>query len=158
MAPNSGFSVTVKGLDRAIREMRGLEEVIEDGLRPGFERAGTIVEGSWKTKVHKVTRKYAGSIGHKVEGRGIDTKALVGPQPGFKQSRGYSESDTRHWKKPRRGRNTGDPREYAVYEEMGTRYRPAHPAAEPALRENAQRVVGIVRDALGAALNRRMGR
>jgi hypothetical protein len=68
------------------------------------------------------------------------------------QPRGYSKADTQRWKKPRDGKNTGDPQVYALYEDQGTRYRPGHPAAEPALTENEGRIEDLILQSVDDAL------
>jgi hypothetical protein len=141
-------------------EIRGVRELARDlgadfDMSEGFKKAGVLVEGSWKDKAHKVTRKYAGSLGSEVLGRGFDIRAEVGPQPGTGQPRGYTRSQTSHWKKPRAGKNTGDPQEYAVFEDQGTKYRPGHPAAEPALAENEDRIAEVIARDIEQQLARR---
>lgn len=132
--------ITVRG-DERIRQM--LAGAL-DNLGPGLEKAGAIVEAGWKRRVHTVTRKYQGSLGHRVEG----TTVRIGPQPGFGSPRKYSRGQSGSWKKPRDGTNRGDPRDYAVFEDQGTRYREGHPAAEPALRENVDAVVDALVDSI----------
>ena len=137
--------ITVNGAAEIARAL-GDQSKVDAKLRPAFAKAGVIVEGAWKDKAHKVTRKYAGSIGHEVTGQGFSLETHIGPQPGLGQPRGYSASDTSHWKKPRKGVNRGDPQVYALYEDQGTRFRPGHPAAEPALNENVDRIVDAIAD------------
>jgi HK97 gp10 family phage protein len=138
----SGLRVQIKGIPAIKARLGGARAA---GVVPkALEKGGVIVEGAATDNVHKVTRKLAQSIGVDVQGRGWDAEAHVGPQPGLGQPRGYSESDTSRWQKPRAGTNRGDPQEYAIFEEEGTRYRPAHPFLEPALTENEDRVVETV--------------
>jgi HK97 gp10 family phage protein len=151
----SDIRITVNGLDELRRAFGDIDDLLDDGLRPGIEKSAVIVEGAWKDKVHKVTRKYAGSIGNEIEGQGASIEAHIGPQPGLGQPRGYTKSSTGHWKKPRNGRNTGDPQVYAVYEDQGTRYRPGHPAAEPAVRENEGRIEATIAREFDRAVQRR---
>lgn len=139
-------------------EVRGLSQIVNalqagiGDLSPGFEKAGAIVEAGWKRRVHQVTRKYQGSIGHKVDGMSV----RIGPQPGYGSPRKYTRGQTGAWKKPRDGTNRGDPREYAVFEDQGTRYRAGHPAAEPALRENLDEVVDAIVSGITSALERNL--
>ena len=135
--------VQVKGA-RELARAFGSGDLMDRMLRPGFAKSAVVVEGAWKSKVHTVTRKYQGSLGHELEGRGASLEAHIGPQPGTGQPRGYSKADTARWKKPRDGKNTGDPQVYALYEDQGTRYRPGHPAAEPALMENEGRIEDLI--------------
>lgn len=136
--------ITVRGVDR-----------IASGLRTplgnsGFERAGAIVESNWKPRIHTVTRKAQGSIGHVVQGMSV----RVGPRPGYGTPRRYTAAQASRWKRPRDGVNRGDPREYLVYEDQGTRYRPGHPAAEPALRESVDPVVRAIAEGIENDLRR----
>lgn len=140
--------IEVKGLNQIVT---ALQAGIGD-LSPGFEKAGAIVEAGWKRRVHTVTRKYQGSIGHRVSGMSV----RIGPQPGYGSPRRYTRSQTGAWKKPRDGTNRGDPREYAVFEDQGTRYRAGHPAAEPALRENLDEVVDAIVSGITSALERNL--
>ena len=139
-------------------EIRGLAQIRDalsgglGDLTPGFEKAGAIVEAAWKRRVHTVTRKYQGSLGHHVDGMSV----RVGPQPGYGSPRKYTRGQTGSWKTPRDGTNRGDPREYAVYEDQGTRYREGHPAAEPALRENIDEVVDAIVSGITSALERNL--
>ena len=148
-----------RGLGRMIRiEVRGIEALTralqgDFDLTPALEKAGAIVEAGWKRRVHTVTRKYQGSIGHRVSGQSV----RVGPQPGFGAPRRYTSSQASRWKKPRDGTNRGDPREYAVFEDQGTRHRPGHPAAEPALEANRGEVLDALRDGIEAEIRRRFG-
>jgi hypothetical protein len=139
------ISIAVHGINEVTRR---LSQPLGDALTPGLRRAGVILEAGWKRRVHVVTRKAQASLGHKVEG----TTLRVGPQPGFGSPRKYSKSQTSAWRKPRDGTNRGDPREYLVFEDQGTRFRPGHPAAEPALRENVDEIVDAISDAIRAAL------
>ena len=141
-------------------EVRGAREIaralgpahLDGALRSGFTKAAIIVEGAARANVHTVTRKLQGSLGHQVSGQGFGLEARIGPQPGLGQPRGYSASDTGRWKKPRAGRNKGDPQVYAGFEEEGTRYRPPHPFLEPALESNLGRVEDVIQDAIDDAL------
>ena len=144
------IKVEVRGL-AAIPRALGDPNLLGSAMGPALERAGTIVEAGWKRRVHTVTRKYQGSLGHKVDGMTV----RIGPQPGYGSPRKFSASQTSGWKKPRDGTNRGDPREYALFEDQGTRYRPGHPAAEPALRENIDEVVDALVSGISDALNRR---
>lgn len=135
--------ITVKGA-REISRLLGDSGLLDRALRPGFEKSAVVVEGSARGKVHTVTRKLQGSLGHELTGKGASLEAHIGAQPGLGQSRGYSESDTGRWKKPRKGRNKGDPQVYIQFEEEGTRYRPAHPFLEPSLTENEGRIEDII--------------
>lgn len=148
-----GVRVKVVGLEELRRDLSD-PGLLDAALRPGFEKAGVVVEGAWKDKAHEVTRKYKGSLGHELTGRGADLQAVIGPQPGTGQARGYTKAQTGHWKKPRSGKNKGDPQVYAIYEDQGTRYRPGHPAAEPALLDNADRVERFINDGVNAALEK----
>lgn len=148
------FSITIKGaaeLSRALTD----QGLLDDLLRPGFEKASVIVQGDAVRNVHKVTRKLAGSLGHVLEGRGANLQARIGPQPGLDQPRGYTESQTSRWKKPRRGVNRGDPRVYAEFEEQGTRHRPGHPFLVPALTDNIDRIGNVIVDEAERAMERR---
>lgn len=147
------MKVVIKGLDELRRDL-GDPDLFDDALRPAFKKSGVVVEGSWKDKVHKVTRKYQGSLGHEVTGRGATLETRVGPQPGTGQPRGYTAAQTAHWKKPRKGKNTGDPQVYAIFEDQGTKYRPGHPAAEPALAENVDRIERFMADGMNDALEK----
>ena len=144
--------ITVKGARELAHAMGG--DFLDRALRPGFTKSAVVVEGAWKQKAHTVTRKYQGSLGHELEGRGASLEAHIGPQPGLGQPRGYSVSDTSRWKKPRAGVNKGDPQVYAVFEDQGTRFRPGHPAAEPALTENEGRIEDLILRSVDDALNR----
>ena len=143
--------ITVKGARELAHAMGG--DFLDRALRPGFTKSAVVVEGAWKQKAHTVTRKYQGSLGHEIEGEGASLAVRIGPQPGLGQPRGYSKSDTARWKKPRAGRNKGDPQVYAVYEDQGTRYRAGHPAAEPALTENEGRIEDLILSSVDAAIN-----
>ena len=143
--------VQVKGARELARSF-GDNSFLDRALRPGFTKSAVVVEGAWRGKVHTVTRKYQGSLGHELEGRGASLEAHIGPQPGLGQPRGYSVSDTARWKKPRKGTNKGDPQVYALFEDQGTRYRPGHPAAEPALTENEGRIEDLVLRSVDDAL------
>jgi len=134
--------IEIKGARELARAFGG--DFLDRALRPGFTKSAVVVEGSARGKVHTVTRKLQGSLGHELSGHGASLEARIGPQPGLGQPRGYSESDTARWKKPRKGRNKGDPQVYAQFEEEGTRYRPAHPFLEPALDENEGRIEDLI--------------
>lgn len=138
-----GIHVTVKGAAELAAKLSD-GDLLDSLLRPGFTKAAVIVEGSAKTNVHRVTGKLQGSLGHKLQGRGASLEARIGPQPGLGQPRKYTESDTARWQKPRAGRNKGNPQEYAVFEEKGTRYRPAHPFLEPAVDSNRGRIEDVI--------------
>jgi hypothetical protein len=144
------ISIKVRGLAEITRAL-GDPNLLGSALRPALERAGTIVEAGWKRRVHTVTRKYQGSLGHRVD----DLSVRIGPQPGYGSPRRYTRGQTGAWKTPRDGTNRGDPREYALFEDQGTRYRPGHPAAEPALAENVDEVVDALVSGISDALNRR---
>ena len=138
-------------------EVRGLNQIknalsADFDLGPRLEKAGAIVEAGWKRHVHTVTRKYQGSLGHRVDGMSV----RIGPQPGYGSPRRYSRSQSSAWKQPRDGTNRGDPRDYAVFEDQGTRYREGHPAAEPALRENLDEVVDAIVSGITSALERNL--
>ena len=150
----SGVRVEIRGAKSLARAL-GDAGIIDEALRPGFKKAAVIVEGQARADVHKVTRKLAGSLGHYLEGRGASLEAHIGPQPGLGQPRGYSESDTRHWKKPRRGRNTGDPTVYSLFEEKGTRHRAGHPFLEPALTDNIGRINDVIATEAAKVIERR---
>ncbi|MDP3972494.1 MAG: hypothetical protein Q8P61_06260 [Candidatus Nanopelagicales bacterium] len=145
------IKVTVKGA-RELARTFGDDGLIDRMLRPGFKKSAVVVEGSARGKVHTVTRKLQGSLGHELQGKGASLEAHIGPQPGLGQSRGYSESDTSRWKKPRRGKNKGDPQTYAPFEEERTRYRPAHPFLEPALTENEGRIEDLILQSVDDAI------
>ena len=145
--------IRVNGLERLERAVGG--DLLDDLLRPGFAKSAVVVEGAWKDKVHRVTGKYQQSIGHHLDGRGASLAAHVGPQPGLGQPRHYTEGMTSRWKKPRKGRNTGDPQDYAQFEEQGTRYREGHPFLEPALTDNLGQIEDIIEREANAALGRR---
>ena len=147
------IQIKVKGIERLERALGG--DFIDDLLRPGLGKAAVIVEGAWKGKAHRVTGKYQGSIGHRLEGHGSGLQARVGPQPGLGQPRHYTASMSSRWKRPRAGTNRGDPQVYAVFEDQGTRYREGHPAAEPAVRDNADRIASVVQAEADRALDRR---
>jgi HK97 gp10 family phage protein len=147
----SDFSVQIKGaaaLARAIHD----PGLLDDLLRPGFDRAGVIVSGKARGNVHQVTRKLMGSLGYTVQGKGHDLETHVGPQPGTGQPRGYTKSMTSRWQKPRKGKNTGDAQVYARYEEEGTRYRPAHPFLVPALTSSADQIESVIGSEAAKAL------
>lgn len=145
--------VTIRGLDELVRDLRD-PDLLDDALRTPFKKSGVIVEGAWKDKAHRVTGKYQGSLGHDVTGHGPSLEVAIGPQPGTGQPRAYSAAQTAHWKKPRKGKNRGDPQVYAIFEDQGTKYRPGHPAAEPALAENTDRIERLVRDGMNDALEK----
>jgi hypothetical protein len=147
------ISLRIEGLDELVRALGG-QDMLDHALRPGFNRAGAIVEGAWKQKVHVVTRKYQSSIGYEVTGHGASIATHIGPRPGLGQPRHYSKSSTGRWRKPRDGVNRGDPQVYAKFEDQGTRYRPGHPAAEPALAENADRIVDGIRDGFAKSIEK----
>lgn len=130
---------------------RGLGQDFD--LTPALERAGAVVEAGWKRRVHTVTRKYQGSLGHVVQGQSV----RIGPQPGYGAPRRYTASQAGAWKKPRDGTNRGDPRDYAVFEDQGTRHRPGHPAAEPALDANRTEIIDALRDGIEAEIRQRFG-
>src|SRR3990167_8398515 len=144
------ISIKVRGLAEIPRAL-GDPTLLDSALRPALERAGTIVEAGWKRRVHTVTRKYQGSLGHRVD----DLSVRIGPHPRYGSPRQHSRSQTGAWKTPRDGTNRGAPREYAVFEDQGTRYREGHPAAEPALAENIDEVVDALVSGITDALNRR---
>jgi hypothetical protein len=144
------ISIKVLGLAEITRAL-GDPNLLDAAMGPALERAGTIVEAGWKRRVHQVTRKYQGSLGHKVEGLTV----RIGPQPGYGSPRKYTRGQTGAWRKPRDGTNRGDPQVYAVFEDQGTRYREGHPAAEPALTENVDEVVDALVSGISAALERR---
>ena len=144
------IKVTIKGARELARSLDD-DGFLDRALRPGFQKSAVGVEGAARGKVHTVTRKLQGSLGHELMGRGASLEAHIGPQPGLGQPRGYSESDTGRWKKPRKGRNKGDPQIYGQFEEEGTRYRPAHPFLEPALDENVGRIEDLIIDSIDAA-------
>jgi HK97 gp10 family phage protein len=148
------ISVRINGIEALTR---GLGEGLDAAIRPAFKIAAVIVEGSARSKVHKVTRKLATSISHRIEGQGLDISAHIGPQQGSGNlgARSYSVSDTQAWKTPRAGRNTGDPTVYGKFEEEGTRYRKAHPFLEPALTENVGRITNGIAAEISRALERR---
>jgi hypothetical protein len=146
------LKVTVHGAKELSRAF-GDDSFLDRALRPGFAKSAVVVEGSWKSKAHTVTRKYQGSLGHELEGHGASLEAHIGPQPGLGQPRGYSVADTARWKKPRKGRNTGDPQVYAVFEDQGTRFRPGHPAAEPALAESEGQIEDLILRSVDDVLN-----
>ena len=135
--------VQVRGAKELARTL-GDGNLLDRALRPGFQKSAVVVEGAARAKVHTVTRKLQGSLGYEMQGHGASLEAHIGPQPGTGQPRGYSESDTARWKKPRSGRNKGDPQAYGKFEEEGTRYRPAHPFLEPALDENVGRIEDLI--------------
>lgn len=147
------LSITVKGLDTLIGKLDN-QNLLDDLLRPGMQKAGVIVEGAWKGKAHRVTGKYQGSIGNEVTGHGADIAARIGPQPGLGQPRKYTKGQTSRWKTPRDGVNKGDPQVYAVYEDQGTRFRPGHKAAEPALSESTGAIGAAIEHGAQAALER----
>ena len=138
-----------KELASALRDPDLLDRI----LRPAFRDAAVIVEGDAKANAHRVTGKLQGSLGFVIDGRGKDLEARVGHQPGRGQPAKYDRSMTSRWRKPRSGSNTGDPREYAVFEERGTRYREGHPYLEPALTENLDRIENAMEDAVNATMN-----
>lgn len=150
------FQVTIRGLDSLIGKIDA-PDLLDALLRPGMKQAGVIVEGSWKGKAHRVTGKYQQSVGNEVTGHGADIAARIGPQPGLGQPRHYTKAQTTRWKKPRDGTNRGDPQTYAVFEDQGTRFRPGHAAAEPALRENTGQIERVIEQGAAKALERRFG-
>jgi hypothetical protein len=75
------ISLRIEGLDELVRALGG-QDMLDRALRPGFNRAGAIVEGAWKQKVHVVTRKYQSSIGYEVTGHGASIATHIGPRPG----------------------------------------------------------------------------
>lgn len=129
-------------------------DLVDALLRPGFEQAAVIVEGAAKGNAHRVTGKLQGSLGQFIDGHGADIAAHIGPQPGLGQPRGYSASQTSRWKKPRQGRNTGDPTVYGLFEEKGTRYREGHPFLEPALTDNLGRIEDVITAGAQAGIDR----
>ena len=144
--------VTVKGAKELARAFGG--DFLDRALRPGFEKSSVVIEGSARGKVHTVTRKLQGSLGHELTGHGGGLEAHIGAQPGLGQPRGYSISDTSRWKKPRAGRNTGDPKVYIQFEEEGTRYRPPHAFLEPALHDNESQIEDIIGRSVDEAIDR----
>ena len=144
------LKVTIRGARELARDL-GDDGLLDKALRPGFQKSAVVVEGAARGKVHTVTRKLQGSLGYELTGRGAGLEAHIGPQPGLGQPRGYAESDTSHWKKPRSGRNKGDPQVYGRFEEEGTKYRPAHPYLEPALDENVSRIEDLILDSIDRA-------
>ena len=148
------IQVKINGIEALTK---GLGQGLDAALRPAFKVAAVIVEGSARRKVHTVTRKLQGSLSHRLEGQGMGLEAHIGPQVGSQNlgQRGYTESQTGRWKKPRKGRNTGDPTVYGKFEEEGTRYRPGHPFLEPALTENVGRITDGIASEIGKALERR---
>ena len=143
------ITIQVKGAAEIARKL-GDPNLLSGALGPGLRRAGVILEAGWKRRVHTVTRKAQGSLGHKVEG----TTLRVGPQPGYGSPRKYSRAQTGAWKKPRDGVNRGDPREYLIFEDQGTRYRPGHPSAEPALDASRDQVIDAIVDSLRKQIER----
>ena len=148
------ISVKINGIAELTK---GLGDGLDAALRPAFKVAAVIVEGSARGKVHKVTRKLVTSISHRLDGQGMGIEAHIGPQEGSQNlgARGYTASQTSHWKKPRKGKNTGDPTVYGKFEEEGTRYRAGHPFLEPALTENVDRITNGIASEIGKALERR---
>ena len=148
------ISVRING----IKELTAaLKDGIDPALRPAFTKAAVIVEGAARANVHTVTRKLQTSLSHRIEGQGLGIEAHIGPQEGSANlgARGYSKAQTSRWKKPRKGRNTGDPTVYGKFEEEGTRYRPGHPFLEPALTGNVERIESLIASEIDAALNRK---
>lgn len=143
--------IEVRGL-KEIARVLGDTHLVDQATQPGLRRAGVIVEASWKRRVHRVTGKYQGSLGHEVE----PMEVRIGPQPGFGAPRHYTKAQTALWQKPKDGTNTGDPREYALFEDQGTRFRPGHPAAEPALTENRNEIADSLMRGIIETLDRRM--
>jgi len=145
---NPAIRVQIKGIEQLKAKLSG--DLLDRALRPGFEKAGAIVEGAATDNAHRVTGKLQRSLGYYVDGHGAGIETHVGPQPGLTQSASYSVGDTSRWKQPRSGTNKGDPAEYGLYEEKGTRYREGHPFLEPALDEN----VGQIEDVIGREIEK----
>lgn len=148
----ANLTITVRGAKELAAALSD-PDLIDRVLRPGFRDAAVIVEGAARANVHRVTGKLQGALGHTIDGHGRNLEARIGPQPGRGQPAKYDTSSTSAWKRPRPGTNKGDPREYATYEEGGTRYRPGHPFLEPALTENIDRIENAMQDAANAVLN-----
>ena len=148
------LTVTIRGAAELARAL-GDGDLLDDLLRPGFEKASIVIEGSAKGRVHRVTGKLQGSLGHHLDGHGADLEARIGPQPGLGQPRRYSEAMTSRWKKPRAGINRGDPQDYAIHEEQGTRSRPGHPFLEPSLTENIGQIERVITSEADRAMSRR---
>ncbi len=56
------ISIQIRGLEAIARALgEGFD------LGPSLERVGAIAEAGWKRRVHTVTRKYQGSLGHVVQ-------------------------------------------------------------------------------------------
>ncbi len=154
------IKVEVKGA-RELARAFGDDGLLDKALRPGFQKSAVVVEGSARGKVHTVTRKLQGSLGHELTGRGAGLEAHIGPQPGTGQPRGYSVSDSSRWKKPRKGKNTADATLYAGVEETGADKhgnprpgRTAHPYLEPALTENEDRIEDLIQRSVDEVLDR----
>lgn len=136
--------VTLKGPWTKTRKALASGDLVDKTLRPGFEQAGTIVEGAATENAHRVTGKLQRSLGYYLEGKGANLEAHIGPQPGMGQPARYTKAETSHWKTPRDGVNKGDPQEYAQYEEGSPN---DHPFLEPALDDNLDRVERVIVDA-----------
>lgn len=138
----TGFHVQIKGA-RELAAKLGDSSLLDRILRPRFEAAATIVEGAAIDNAHRVTGKLQRSIGQQINGAGASLEARIGLQPGMGAPASYGTGDTSHWKTPRSGTNTGDPQEYGVYEEEGTRYHEPHPFLEPALDDNLGQIEDV---------------
>lgn len=152
-------SVTVKGAKELANALSD-PDLLDRILRPGFDKAAVKVVSSAKADVHRVTQKLGGSIGsprdgvapYDMAGHGSSLSATIGIGPNRKQPANYTRSQTSRWKKPRDGTNTGDPQEYAFYEER------RHPFLEPAVMDNLdaiERLIGEEADRVMSSLRRR---
>ena len=150
------INVKINGIGHLTAALRD-GHLLDPALRPAFTKAAVIVEGAARRNVHTVTRKLQTSLSHRIEGQGLGIEAHIGPQRGSVNlgSRGYTEAQTGHWKKPRKGKNTGDPAVYGKFEEEGTRHRAGHPFLEPALTDNVGQIENVIASEISAVLDRR---
>ena len=150
------LNVKINGIEHLTAALRD-GHLLDAALRPAFTKAAVIVEGAARANVHTVTRKLQTSLSHRIEGQGLGIEAHIGPQEGSGNlgARGYTESQTSRWQKPRKGKNKGDPTVYGKFEEEGTRYRPGHPFLGPALTDNVGQIEHVIASEINAALNRR---
>jgi len=145
--------VTIKGIDRLTADLKG-GLGIPRGVERGINLASAVVEEAAKNKVHILSGKLKSSLGYTIRGSGMDTTGVIGPQPGFGQPRGYTYKGKKVW-------NRGDPAKgkkgkpgYGLWEEVGNRWRSGHPFLVPALLNNADRIRGIINDAVEAELSK----
>jgi hypothetical protein len=157
------ITIGVNGLNELLRDAK-LGFHVPEAVELGIKRASVFVEGAAKRRVHRQSRKLQASTGHNIEGSGLDTRGVVGPQPGFGAPRtytaqsqrveigGYAFTDKSRRKVKRT--NRGDPTVYGYWEEYGNRYREGHPWLVPSLMENEERITELVNAEVRKVLRR----